>query len=89
MQNDENVFNKSGTQRCPVAKDLQHTVLLNHLTLQTYLNDITTKRFRDALVRLCFGINELRVNKRYVSQNIVNKDSAFCPGTPKDETLPA
>ena len=30
---------------------------------ETYLNDITIKKFRDALVRLRFGINELRVNK--------------------------
>ena len=41
--------------------------------------------FRDALVRLRFGINELKVNKRYVSENIVNKDCTFCLGTPEDE----
>ena len=44
---------------------------------ETYLNDITIKKkLRDALVRLRFGINELRVNKRYESENIVNKDCA-------------
>ena len=53
---------------------------------ETYLNDITIKRFRDALVRLRFGINKLRVNKRYESENIVNKDSAFCPGILEDGT---
>ena len=53
---------------------------------ETYLNDITIKKFRDALVRLRFGINELRVNKRYESENIVNKDCAFCPGILEDET---
>ena len=35
--------------------------------------------------RLRFGINELRVNKRYESQNIVNKNCAFCPGFLEDE----
>ena len=33
-----------------------------------------------------FGINELRVNKRYECENIVNKDCAFCPGILEDET---
>jgi len=35
---------------------------------------------------LHFGINELRVNKRYESEKIVNKDCAFCPGILEDET---
>ena len=33
-----------------------------------------------------FGINELRVNKCYESENIVNKDCAFCLGILEDET---
>ena len=33
-----------------------------------------------------FGINELRVNKRYECENIVNKDCAFRPGILEDET---
>ena len=53
---------------------------------EAYLNDITIKQFRDALVRLRFGINELRVNTLYESENIVNKDCAFCPGILEDET---
>ena len=53
---------------------------------EKYLNDITIKKFRDALVRLRFGIKELKVNKRYESQNIVNKNCAFCPGFLEDET---
>ena len=53
---------------------------------EKYLNDITIKKFRDALVRLRFGINELKVNKRYESQNIVNENCAFCPGFLEDET---
>ena len=51
---------------------------------EIYLNDITIKKikkkFRDALVSLLFGINELRVNKRYEYENIVNKECGFCPG---------
>ena len=54
---------------------------------ETYLDDITIRRFRGALVRLRFGINELRrVNKRYECENIVNKECAFCPGILEDET---
>ena len=53
---------------------------------ETYLNDITIKKFRDALVWLRFGINELWVNKHYESENIVNKDCAFCPGILEDGT---
>ena len=30
-------YNKNGTQRCPVAKDLQHIVLSNHLTWQKHI----------------------------------------------------
>ena len=52
---------------------------------QSYLNYITIKRSRDALVRLHFGISELRVGKRYESEQIVNKDCAFCPGIHEDE----
>ena len=50
------------------------------------LNDITIKKIRYALVRLRFGINELKVNKRYESQNIANKNCSFCPGFLEDET---
>ena len=35
---------------------------------------------------MLLGINELRVNKGYESENTVNKDCAFCPGSLEDET---
>ena len=53
---------------------------------EKYLNDITIKTFRDALVTLRYWINEVKVNKRCESQNIVNQNCAFCPGFLEDET---
>ena len=53
---------------------------------EKYLNDITIKKFRDALVRLRFGINEIKIDKRYVSQTIATENCIFCPGILEDET---
>ena len=44
---------------------------------EKYLNDITITKFRDTLIRLCFGINELKVNERYGSDNVTNKNCSF------------
>ena len=41
--------------------------------LETYLNDITIKKFRDSLIRLLLGINELGVNKRFLCDSFVIK----------------
>ena len=40
----------------------------------------------DILIRLRFGINELKVNKRYGSDNVTNKNCSFCPGLLEDES---
>jgi hypothetical protein len=53
--------------------------------IEFYLNDITIKRFRDTLVRLRLGINELGVNKRYNVTNVDNRNCPFCPGIVEDE----
>ena len=45
------------------------------------------KIIRDSLVRLRFGINEIKIDKRYVSQTIANENCIFCPGILEDETL--
>ena len=49
-----------------------------------YLNDITIKKFRDTLIRLRLGINELGVNKRFQPENAI-KTCPFCPGVLEDE----
>ena len=38
------------------------------------------------MIRLRFGINELKVNKRYGSDNVTNKNCSFCPGLVEDES---
>ena len=43
---------------------------------EKYLSDITVKQFRDTLIRLLFGINELKVNKRYESENVTKNTAA-------------
>ena len=53
---------------------------------EKYLNDITIKKFRDTLIRLRFGINELKVNKHYGSDNVTNKNCSFCAGLLEDES---
>ena len=54
---------------------------------EKYLNNITVKTFRDSLIRLHFGINELKVNKRYGSDNVTKKNCSFCPGLLEDESF--
>ena len=51
---------------------------------EKYLNDITIKKFRDTLIRLRLGINELGVNKRFQPENAI-KTCPFCPGVLEDE----
>ena len=50
---------------------------------EKYLNDITIKKFRDTLIRLRFGINELGVNKRFQPER-ATKTCPFCPGVLED-----
>ena len=41
--------------------------------LETHLNDITINKFRDTLIRLRLGINDLGVHKRFLRESFVNK----------------
>ena len=54
--------------------------------LETYLNAITIKKFRDTLIRLRLGINYLGVNKRILCDSFVNKNCPFCPDILEDES---
>ena len=54
--------------------------------LETYLNAITIKKFRDTLIRLRLGINNLGVNKRFLCDSFVNKNCPFCPDILEDES---
>ena len=49
-----------------------------------YFNDITIKKFRDTLIRLRLGINELGVNKRFQLESM-NKTCPLCPNVLEDE----
>ena len=49
-----------------------YSIYSSHFTEQN--NTSTIKKFQDASVRLRFGIDEIKVNKRYESQNIANKN---------------
>ena len=53
--------------------------------LETYLNDITIKKFRDTLIRLRLGINDLGVNKRFLCDSFVN-NCPLCPDILEDES---
>ena len=52
---------------------------------ENYLNDITIKKFRDSLIRLRLGINELRVNVRYQRDSSNNNSCPFCPDALENE----
>ena len=54
--------------------------------LQTYLNDISIKKFMDTLIRLRLGINDLGVNKRFLADSFVNKNCPFGPDILEDES---
>lgn len=51
---------------------------------ELYLNNITIKRFRDALTRFRLGINELGINKRFQGADVC-KNCPFCPNHVEDE----
>lgn len=51
---------------------------------ELYLDNITIKRFRDALIRFRLGINELGINKRFQGTGVC-RDCPFCPGIVEDE----
>ena len=54
--------------------------------LETYLNDITTNKFRDTHIRLWLGIKDLGVNERFLCDSFVNKNCPFCPDILEDES---
>ena len=45
---------------------------------EKYLDSITIKKFRDALIKLWLGICEIGVNKRYHPINTVSQNCPFC-----------
>ena len=51
---------------------------------ELYLNDITVKKFRDALIRFRLGLNNLKVNRRF-SQSNFDKNCDFCEDVLEDE----
>ena len=53
--------------------------------LETFLNTITIKKFRDTLISLRFGLTELGVNKSFKCGSFVNKNCSFCPNILKEE----
>ena len=53
--------------------------------LETFLNTITIKKFRDALIRLRLGWIELGVHTRFKCDSFVNKNCSFCPNILDDE----
>jgi hypothetical protein len=51
---------------------------------EIYLNDLTIKKFRDPMIRMRLGLNELGTNKRFQSGNC-NKNCPFCITELEDE----
>ena len=54
--------------------------------LETYLNAISIRKFRDTLIRLRLGINDLGVNKRFLWDSFVIKNCPFCPDILEEES---
>ena len=52
---------------------------------EKYLDSITIKKFRDALIKLRLGICEIVVNKRYYPTNTVNQNCPFCRNNLENE----
>ena len=61
-----------------------YRIFTSVLQAEKYLNDITIKKFRDTLIRLRLGINELGVNKRFQPES-VNKTCPLCPNVLEHE----
>ena len=51
---------------------------------ELYLNDITVKKFRDALIQFRLGLNNLKVNRRFERANL-DKKCDFCEDLLEDE----
>ena len=52
---------------------------------EKYLDSITIKKFRDALLKLRLGICEIGVNERYQPTNIVSPNCPFCKNNLENE----
>ena len=52
---------------------------------EKYLDSITIKKFRDALIKLRLGKCEIGVNKRYHPTNTVNQNCPFCRNNLENE----
>ena len=62
-----------------------YRIFKNDFGLELYIDDITIKKFRNSLVRFRLGINELRVNKRFQHNNLVDKSCPLCEYELEDE----
>ena len=49
---------------------------------ESYLTNITLKRFRDALIRFRLGLNDMGINQRFTNKN---KNCPFCENIFEDE----
>ena len=49
---------------------------------------MTIKKFRDSLISLELGMNELGVNERFQLGDVVTKTCPFCPSVLEDELRP-
>ena len=61
-----------------------YRIIKSVLQAEKYLKNITIKKFRDTLIRLRLGINELGVNKRLQPES-VNKTCPLCPNVLEHE----
>ena len=56
-----------------------------NLNAEKYLNQVTIKKFRDALIRMRLGLNDLGINKRFNQTNPVTKNCKFCTSVTEEE----
>eukprot|EP00745_Piridium_sociabile_P018413 TRINITY_DN27645_c0_g1_i3.p1 TRINITY_DN27645_c0_g1~~TRINITY_DN27645_c0_g1_i3.p1 ORF type:complete len:295 (+),score=15.40 TRINITY_DN27645_c0_g1_i3:814-1698(+) len=69
----------TSSERFTVYRTFKH----NHQP-ERYLNDLLIKKFRDSLIRLRLGLNELGINKRYQQEIPNNHMCPFCHNTLED-----
>ena len=67
-----------------ITKILDSDRFSTYRIFRSVLNDITIKKFRESIIRLRLGINELGINKRFQPES-VNKTCPFCPNVLEDE----
>jgi len=70
---------------CSSDRYLWYSSFKSTFGLESYLNRLTIKKFRDVFIRFRFGINDLKVNRRFINSLTRDTKCPFCNDRESEE----